>query len=104
MLFHRLQHRRLSLGRGSVDLVAQHHVREDRTLFELEFTPAIALSQNLGARDIRGHQVRSELDAFETKSQRLAGGLDHQGLAESGYAFDQCMAAGEKRGEYFSDY
>src|SRR6202041_3103621 len=89
--------------RGAVDFVAEHDVSENRAGLEMELAPAVGLGQYLGADDVRGHQVGGELDAFEFKPQRIAGGLAHQGLAEPWDAFDQDMAAGEQRGESFAD-
>src|SRR5512146_130418 len=69
----------------------------------MELASAVGLSQNLGADDVRRHQVGRELDALEAEAQGIAGGLAHQGLAESGDAFDQDVAAGEQCGQGFAD-
>ena len=93
-LLHRLEHGGLGLGRGAVDFVAEHDVGENRAGLEMtELAPAVALGQHLGADDIRGHQVGRELDPLEAQAEGLAGGLDHQGFAEAGDAFDQDVAA-----------
>ena len=102
MLFHRLEHGRLRLGRRAIDLVAEHHVREDRAGLELELAMTVGLGQHLRADDIRGHQVGRELNSFEAEPERFAGRLDHQRLAESGHAFDQNMAAAKQRGQHLS--
>jgi hypothetical protein len=39
MLLHRLQHGRLGLGRGPVDLVGQDDLGEERTFLKLEVAP-----------------------------------------------------------------
>jgi hypothetical protein len=63
LLAHGLEHRGLHLGRGAVDLVGQHHVREQRPRAEHE---ALRLHvEDVGARDVAGQQVRRELDAPE---------------------------------------
>ena len=49
------------------------------------------------AGDVRGHQVRRELDALELEAQRLRDGADHQRLRRAGQAGDQAMAADEQR-------
>src|SRR5258708_14057360 len=78
-------------------------MREDWAFLELEFAMPFGLGQHLRADDIRGHQVGRELDSLEAESERLAGRLDHQGLAQSGDAFDQNIAAAKQRGQHFSN-
>jgi len=95
MLFHRFEHGGLRLGRGAVDLVAQHHMREDRSGLELELAMAVDLGQHLSADNIGRHQVGRELNALEDQAQSFGSGLDHQGFAETGHAFDQNMATAE---------
>ncbi len=51
------------------------------------------------AGDVRGHQVRRELDALEIQAKRLRDGADHQRLRGAGKAGDQAMAADEQRDE-----
>ena len=104
MLLHRLQHRRLSLGGGAVDLVAEHDMGKDWPGLELELPVAVDLVQKLGPGDVRRHQVGRELDPFEAQRQRLAGGLDHQGLAQTGHAFNQHVAAAKQGGQDLSDH
>jgi hypothetical protein len=69
-LLHRLEQRRLGLGRGAVDLVGQEQMGEDRSAPELE--AALALIVDRAAGDVARQQVRGELDAAEPKFQRLA--------------------------------
>ncbi len=73
VLLHRLQERGLRLGRRAVDLVGEHEVREHRALDELEHAAAggVVLLEDLGAGDVRRHEVRRELDALERQVQRL---------------------------------
>ena len=66
VLLHRLQHRRLRLGRRAIDFVGQHDVGEHRSLDELELPLSAGnLLQNVRSRDVHRHQVRRELDATE---------------------------------------
>ena len=58
---HDLEQRRLRLGRGAVDLVAQHDVREYGPALELELVRRLVVDRH--ARDIGGQQVGRELDA-----------------------------------------
>jgi hypothetical protein len=60
-LLHHLEQGRLGLGRGPVDLVGQHHVREHRAGAEGDLTGTGVVDR--GARDITGKQVGGELDA-----------------------------------------
>ena len=62
-LVHGLEQARLGAGRGAVDLVGEHHVGEDRAGPELEL--GALLVEDGGADDVRGQQVRGELDAAE---------------------------------------
>ena len=51
------------------------------------------------AGDVRGHQVRRELDALENQAERLRNRADHQRLRRAGKARDQAVAADEQRDE-----
>ena len=65
---HRFEQRGLRFRRCAVDLVREQKVREHGTFLELE-TATMGLwifLQQLGASDVRGHQVGRELDALET--------------------------------------
>ena len=69
-LLHRLEQRRLRLGRGAVDLVGEHDVGEDRARLELE-TPCAPRSSSamiVRADDVGRHQVGRELDARKRQS------------------------------------
>ena len=76
---------------------------ENRAGLEMELAPSVGLGQDLGADDVGGHQVGRELDALEAEPQGVAGGLAHQGFAQSGDAFDQDVAAREQCGQGFAD-
>ena len=60
-LLHAFEQRGLGLRRGSVDLVADKDVGEDRAGLELEVTPARVVHADAG--DVAGQQVRRELDS-----------------------------------------
>ena len=71
-------------------------MREDRALLELEGPPAVvAFHHEVGAEDVRRHQVGRELDAAEAQLQHLAERADEQRLAEPGHAFEQHVAAAQ---------
>ena len=67
-LLHRLEQRRLRLGRRAVDLVGQHDVREDRSLAELELAGLRVVHER--ARDVARHEVGRELDALRVEAER----------------------------------
>jgi len=97
MFLHRLQQRRLGLRRRAVDLVGEDHVGEDRTTHEGEAAAAVAVVlQDLGAGDIRRHEVGRELDAREPQVENLRDRLHEQRLGEARCAGDQAVPAGEE--------
>ena len=64
LLLHGFQQGGLSLGRGPIDLVGQHDVGEDRSPLELEdLSSRRIVGEDVGAGDVRRHEIRSELDA-----------------------------------------
>jgi thioredoxin reductase (NADPH) len=93
-LLHRLEERRLDLGRGPVDLVGEEEVREHRALAGDEL-PGLLLVDH-GPDQVGGQQVGRELDAGEAQVQHLAQRLHGQGLGEAGDPLDQQMATAEE--------
>ena len=69
-----------------------------------ERLPATALVQHLGAENIRGHQVRRELDALGIEPERDAERFDQLGLGEAGHADQQRMTAGQDRDQGIFDH
>ena len=96
VLLHRLEQRRLRLGRGAVDLVGQHEVAEDRSLLEAEAPLAALLHDDVRAEDVGRHQVGRELDAREVQVERLGQRAHQQRLAQAGHAFEQRVPAGDQ--------
>ncbi len=96
-LLHRLEQRGLRLRGGAVDLVADHHLREDRAGLELEVPALLVPDGHPG--DVRGQQVRRELDpahgAVDGPGQRLG----QHGLSDPRDVLDQQMALGEQHGQ-----
>ena len=99
LLLHRLQQRGLGLGRGAIDLVGQQHVGEDRAGHEAQLAmPADpVLVDDLGAGDVRRHQVRGELYAAELEVENARDGADEQGFGQARSAGDEAVAPGEQR-------
>ena len=64
---------------------------------------ALLLVEDLGAGDVRRHQVRRELDALEVEIEDVGERLDQQRLRQARHAGDQAVAAGEQRDEHLLD-
>src|ERR1700691_4662664 len=91
----------LGLWRRAIDLVGQHDVAKDRALDEgpLTMSRGEVFFNNVRARNVRGHQVRRELDAPERQAQRLRNGAHHQRLGGAGQTGDQAMPTDEEGGK-----
>ena len=96
LLLHRLEQRRLGLGRGAVDLVGEHDVREDRAGLEPEDALAALLDEDVGADDVRGHQVGRELDAVEGAVDDVRERAHEHRLAQARHALQQRVGVGEQ--------
>lgn len=86
-LAHRLQQRRLHLGRRPVDLVHQHQVMKHRPFDELE--TAIARLVDRRAGQVGGHQVGRALDARERAFHRPRQAFHRPRLGQPRRAFHQ---------------
>ncbi len=93
-LLHRLQQRRLRLGRGSIDLVAEQQVREDWSAVEREL--AALHVEDAVPGDVAGHQVGRELHPAEVAREDATQRVDKQRLAQPGNAFDEDVPLGEQ--------
>ena len=102
MLLHRLEQRRLRLRRRAVDFVGQHDVGEDRTGREHHLPAAgrRVFLHEVGAGDVRRHQVGRELDARELQVEHARHRVDEQRLGQAGRADDQAVAADEQRHQH----
>ncbi len=54
------------------------------------------LLDDVGAGDIRGHQIGGELDAAELQSEGSGDGADHEGLRGARQAGDEAVPADEQ--------
>ena len=61
--------------------------------------PSRRLADDVGADDVRRHQVGRELDAVELQVEHLAERAHQQRLAQAGHAFEQGVAADEQAGQ-----
>ena len=93
-LFHALEHRRLGLGRGPVDLVADHDVREHRPRLELELAPLLVVGADPG--DVARQQVGGELDPPHRAVDGPRERLGEHGLAHAGHVLDEQVPLGEQ--------
>jgi hypothetical protein len=90
----------LGLGRGPVDFVRQHDVREQRPGLEHEGPAAVHLLQDRVAGDVTRQQVGGELHPLGPQAQALREALDQFGLAEARQALQQDVAARQHAGEH----
>ena len=100
-LFHALEERGLRLGRRPVDLVGEDDLAEDRSRPELEFLGLLVVDRE--ARDVRGQEVRCELDPPEGAAEAPGDGLGEDRLAGPGDVLDQQMAAAQQRDQGEAD-
>jgi hypothetical protein len=94
-LLHRLEQRRLRARRGAVDLVRQQHVREHRSLPELEGQLFRVVEGDSG--HVARQQVGGALDAPELALDRARHGACQHGLPDARHVLDQHVAAREQR-------
>ncbi len=103
MLLHGFEQRGLSLGCRAIDFVGQHEMREDRPSLESEGFGAAFGIDNHAADDVGGHQVRRELDARVLQMHHSRERPQKRGFTQSGYAFEQHMAARQQTDQYAID-
>src|SRR5262249_50294425 len=67
MFLHRFEESALRFGRRAIYFVGQNDVRKDRTLHEDKRAPTgvISFLKNVGASNVRGHEVGRKLNAVE---------------------------------------
>ena len=93
-LLHRLEQGRLHLCRGTVDLIRQHEIGEDRPLADLELLALLRIDHR--PYHIRRQEVRSELYPAELGVHCRRKRIDGQGFRQSRNTFEQDMSVGEK--------
>ena len=103
MLLHGFEEGRLGFRGGAVDFVRQDDGGEEGALLEAEAASLLRADEDVGAGDIRRHEVRGELDAGEGQVQHLRQHPHQVGLAQAGHAFQQHVAAGNHRQEQMLD-
>jgi hypothetical protein len=101
---HGLEQRRLGLWCGPVDLVGEQQIGEYGPGSVLEgSTAGLVLGENLGADNVRRHQVRRELDSSEVNADRVREGFDQFGFSQPGNTFEKDVPLGEKTDERLAD-
>ena len=100
VLLHRFQQRRLRFRRRSIDFVGEQDLREDRAGLERESPMALVLGDDVGAENIRRHQVRRELHAGELQVEHLSQRADQERLAQPRHSFEQHVAADEQASKH----
>ena len=96
-LLHGFEQRGLRFGRGAIDFVGQHQVRENRSGLEAQrLVPAVVGFDDHAADDVGGHQVGRELDARILEVQDARQRAQQGGLAQARNAFEQHVSAGEQ--------
>ena len=98
---HRLEQCRLDLGGGTIDLVREDQVVEQRALAKLEC--ALLRPVDVGTCQIRGQQVRRELQAVEIAFDTLREYLDGACLGEARRALNQQVPIAQKRDQHAID-
>ncbi len=96
-LLHGLQQRGLGLRRGTVDLVADHDLGEDRAWLELEVLALLVPDRHTG--DVGRQQVGRELDTPDGTVDGPCQRLGQHCLAHAGNILDQKMSLGEQHGQ-----
>ena len=94
-LFHAFQQCGLGLRGSTVDLVAQHDVREHGSRAELE-VPTL-LVEHVHAGDVCREHVRRELDAAERTVDRACDRFREHRLPDAGNVLDQQVSLGDQR-------
>lgn len=99
ILLHGLEQGRLRAWRSAVDLVGKDDVGEDRAGNEADLPLAGSwiLFDDLGAEDVRRHQVWRELDATEPQVDRVREGLDQEGLGQTGNPSQQAVSPANRQ-------
>src|SRR5207253_5170344 len=93
-LLHDFEQRALHFRRRTVDLIRQEKVGEHRAERCLKVAGALVVDPC--ADEVGGDEVGRELDALEVSGDRLRDRLYREGLGETGYPFDEEVAAREE--------
>ena len=101
-LLHGLQQSGLRFRGSAVDFVGQQEGSKHRPAHQGEL--AAAQVEDVGAGDVGGHQIGSELNAREVAAQHAGQRSDQQRLRDAGHALNQCVLAGQDHDEGLVHY
>jgi len=93
--------RRLRLWRRPVNLISQQDIREYWSAPQIE--GGRRHIEDICPRDVRRHQIRSELNAVEAGIDNARKGFDGQRFRRSRHTFDQRMPLGQNSNQYLFD-
>ena len=83
--------------RGTVDLICQHKISEDRTTFDLEFFAFLTV--NLCTDNVGRQQVRRKLNTAEIGFDEVTQRLDSQRLGQTRHTFQQNVTIAQQADE-----
>ena len=93
LFFHGFKQGRLRLGWRTVDLVGKEDVGEQWPGPEFEVPGLLVV--HVGPHDVRGQQVRRELNTLELAAEGPSKGVREQRLCEAGEVLEQHVAVGK---------
>jgi hypothetical protein len=102
LLLHRFEQCGLNLRWCAIYLVRENDVREDRALLYLKQPGGLIV--HLRAYDVRGQEVRCELDPLKRRADRFGERAHRQRFRETRNALEQHMAAREQTHEQPFDH
>ena len=102
--FHGFQQRRLDFRRCAVDFVGEDQVAEQRARLEADLVLAFDLMQHVGTGDVRGQQIRGELDAAHLRVEVFGQRLDRAGLGQPRQTFQQQVTVGQQAEQDLPDH
>ena len=98
---HGFQQSALGAGTGTVDLVRQKHLSEQRTRLKTEIR--LPLIEEVEAGEIRGEQITGEADPLKRQADTPGEGLGQRGLPHAGCVLDQQMSLGQQTADRQAD-
>jgi hypothetical protein len=97
-LLHDFEQRGLGLRGGTIDLVHEEQVLENRSLLEKHHTAAVfVFIDDVGAEYVRRHKVRRALHTSRLQADHLRERADEEGFSQAGHAFQKHMSTSEDR-------
>src|SRR5579883_18877 len=101
-LFHTFEERRLCLRSGSINLIGQDDLGDDRAGAILELLLTLIVDRNAG--HIAWEEVWGELNASKCAADRAGKSLGEDGLPDAGNVLDQHVSLAEQRDKSELDF